>query len=183
MLTRWPLAISFLLLEEMGARRWSYSSLSTLATVPCEGGTALSWLWEHHPHTSADWSLTPADIAICGAFPWARPVNGDELQIGASLPSLKELFSLRFISVLWLSEWSHECFIDTVEQLIWTSSWSWMGWDWGRSSPSRFIAEIPILWQCSLSRLCKWTNTQSQLKVRSGSSVLNYWLAMLTQER
>lgn len=50
----------------------------------------------------------------------------------------------------------------------------------GATQPDGFIAEVPVVWQCSLGRWCHCKNTQSQLKVGSG---LNYRLAMLTQER
>lgn len=41
-------------------------------------------------------------------MPWARPLKEDELQIDASLPSPKELFLLRSISVLWFPAQPHE---------------------------------------------------------------------------
>ena len=41
-------------------------------------------------------------------MPWTKPLKEDELQIGASLPSPKEIFLLRSISVLWFPAQPHK---------------------------------------------------------------------------
>lgn len=85
------------------------------------------------------------------AKPRARPLNGNELQMGASLPSRRELFSQRCASVLWFPAQPpvNGCGGAGMKEHL-----EMEGIRAGAPQAGGFTAAAPVLWQCSLGRWC-----------------------------